>query len=141
VIHAPDDYDVEYIKRVVGLPGDKLLFKNNSVYLNGEKLNEPYLVNVPTPVWGGAAFAKENQEITIPNTDLFVMGDNRPKSKDSREFGTIPISSVIGQVFYRYFPANKMGVIANPWPNPDQRLQKKITFLYFDKSSSILIKA
>jgi signal peptidase I len=104
------------------------------------KITEPYLFGIKTPLWGGGAFAREDQEIIVPPGEVFVMGDNRPKSKDSREFGTIPISSVIGQVFYRYFPTNKMGIISNPWP-ATFRKDKAITYLYFDKSSRIVIRA
>lgn len=134
VIHAPENYEVEYIKRVIGLPGDKLLFKDGQVYLNGAKLDENTYLHVPTPVWGAGAYAKEDQIIVVPSTDIFVMGDNRPKSKDSREFGTIPISSVIGQVFYRYYPVSKMGIVTNPLPS-DERTKKISYIYYFDNVS------
>jgi len=52
--------------------------------------------------------------LTIPDGEIFVMGDNRPRSSDSREFGSIPIDAMIGQVFFRYFPSDKMGSIGNP---------------------------
>ncbi len=139
VIHAPENYEVEYIKRVIGLPGDTLVFRDGDVYLNGQKLNETYLVS-KTPLWGFRAFAKENEPIVIPKDQLFIMGDNRPKSKDSREFGTIPISSVIGQVFYRYYPASKMGIINNPVPS-DMRTTHSLTYsLYFDRASKTLFR-
>lgn len=139
VIHAPENYEVEYIKRVIGLPGDTLLFKDGYVYLNGKLLDETYLSGT-TPLWGFRAYAKENIPIVVPKEQLFIMGDNRPKSKDSREFGTIPASSVIGQVFYRYFPANKMGTVKNPLSTGLVGDSSLSYFHYFDKDSRILFK-
>ena len=59
---------------------------------------------------------KADVPVTIPEDMVFVLGDNRPRSSDSREFGPIPIDNIIGQVFYRYFPVSKMGAITNPLP-------------------------
>jgi signal peptidase I len=128
VIHAPENYEIEYIKRVIGLPGDTLLFKEGEVYLNGNKLTEPYISD-KTPVWGFRAYAKEDQPFVIAKGEVFVLGDNRPKSKDSREFGPIPISSIIGQVFYRYFPTTRMGPINNPVA-PAIRDGKGLTYIF-----------
>lgn len=118
VFKAPSNPDIEYIKRIIGLPGDKVMIKDSEVYVNGRQLNETY-ISAKTNLWEGG-FSKDGEVTTVPQGELFVMGDNRPRSSDSREFGPITISSVIGQVFYRYFPANKMGAIVNPFP-PDFR--------------------
>jgi signal peptidase I len=118
VIHSPKNYEIEYIKRVIGLPGDTLMFQNQQVFLNGQKLDEPY-ISVETPLWDGG-YAREGVPITLSPGSIFVLGDNRPKSSDSREFGPIPESSIIGQVFYRYYPADKMGVVNNPFPTSIQ---------------------
>lgn len=115
VFKSPKNPDIEYIKRIIGLPGDKVMVKDEEVYVNGTKLTEPYIA-AKTNVWDGG-FSKNGEETVVPPGELFVMGDNRPRSSDSREFGPIPESSVIGQVFYRYFPSNKMGPIDNPFPN------------------------
>lgn len=114
VFNSPKNADIEYIKRIIGLPGDKIVIKEGAVSVNNTVLNEPYIA-ARTPLWENG-FIKEGVEFTVPKEHLFVMGDNRPRSSDSREFGPIPISSVIGQVFYRYFPSNKMGSIDNPFP-------------------------
>lgn len=114
VTHSPRNPDIELIKRVIGLPGDKLLFREGSVYLNGMLLQEKYLAD-DTPVWDGG-YIKEDQAITIPPESLFIMGDNRPRSSDSREFGPIPTSSVVGHVFFRYYPPSKIGTIKNTFP-------------------------
>ena len=114
VFRSPKNPDIEYIKRIIGLPGDKILIENNEVYVNGIKLEEAY-ISAKTNLWEGG-FIKEGVPIIVPADHVFVMGDNRPRSSDSREFGPIPIDSIIGQVFYRYFPTTVMGVVHNPFP-------------------------
>lgn len=121
VFKSPKNPDIEYIKRIIGLPGDKVMVKESEVYVNGRKLTEKY-ISEKTNLWDGG-YSKEGIATTVPQGYLFVMGDNRPRSSDSREFGPVTKESMIGQVFYRYFPQNKMGVIPNPFPN-DFRTQK-----------------
>lgn len=125
--------NIDYIKRIIGLPGDTVTVKGGEVYVNGSMLNEDFLP-VKTNVWD-TGFIKENTPATIPEGYLFVLGDNRPRSSDSREFGPIPIENVIGTVFYRYFPINRAGIIANPFPKEIQsRLQILFSFPLFDLS-------
>jgi len=112
VFKSPKNPDIDYIKRIIGLPGDRILFKGSQVYVNNKQITEKYIA-APNNLWD-AGFAKEGQEVTIPEESLFVMGDNRPHSSDSREFGLISTSSIIGHVFYRYYPADKVGVVKNP---------------------------
>jgi signal peptidase I len=131
VFKSPKNPDIDYIKRIIGLPGDKLTIKDKEIYINDVLIAENYISD-KTNVWEGG-FSKESVPTTIPEDSLFVMGDNRPRSSDSREFGTIPISSIIGQVFFRYFPANKSGVINNPWP---KSMQKKISSGFIVNSPS-----
>lgn len=114
VFRAPKNPDIEYIKRVIGLPGDSILITNTNIYVNKILITEPYIAD-KTNLWE-QGFIKDNVPFNVPDDELFVMGDNRPRSSDSREFGPIPTSSIIGQVFYRYFPANVVGKIQNPWP-------------------------
>jgi len=105
ILKSPKNPDIEYIKRVVGLPGETIFFKGGNVYINGNLLNESY-ISVKTNVWENG-FSKENVPIIIPDDYLFIMGDNRTHSSDSREFGPIPISSVIGKDIFRYYPDMK----------------------------------
>lgn len=114
VFKSPKNPDIEYIKRIIALPGDTIMIKDGQVYVNQRLINEPY-ISAATTLWE-SGFLSEGKEITIPENYLFVMGDNRPRSSDSREFGPIPISSIIGYVFYRYFPPKTTGLIKNPWP-------------------------
>lgn len=115
VFKSPKNPDIEYIKRIIGLPGDKIVIQSGEVYVNGNLIQEPY-ISAKTNTWEGG-FVKEGAVVLVPDDELFVMGDNRPRSSDSREFGTVPMNSIIGQVFYRYFPPPKMGPITNPWPS------------------------
>lgn len=91
--------DKNLIKRVIGLPGDTIEIVDGSVYLNGEVLDEPYIK---------AQYMSGNLErITVEEGRLFVMGDNREVSLDSREIGTISEDSVVGRVVLRMFPIKK----------------------------------
>jgi signal peptidase I len=90
------------------------MVKNNEVFVNNKQLTEPYIA-AKTPLWDGG-YVVDGVPVSVPDNSLFVMGDNRPRSSDSREFGPISMSSVVGHVFYRYYPAEKMGPIENPFP-------------------------
>jgi signal peptidase I len=84
------------IKRVIGLPGEVVSAHGGSVYINGEQLLEPYLPKgIVTPTFG---------PVTVPKGDLFVMGDNRGDSYDSRYFGSIPDHTVIGRAIWKVWP-------------------------------------
>ena len=114
VLKSPKNPDIDYIKRIIGLPGDKILVQDANVYINGQIITENY-ISAPTNLWE-TGFLKEGVVFTIPENYVFVMGDNRPRSSDSREFGPIPIESIIGVVKYRYYPPKKTGWIKNPFP-------------------------
>ncbi len=114
VFKSPGNPDIEYIKRIIALPGDTVVIQNNQVFVNNHQLQEGYIAAL-TNLWDGG-FAKEDVPIVVPQGEIFVMGDNRPRSSDSREFGPVPMDSIIGQVFYRYFPANVTGPMVNPFP-------------------------
>lgn len=118
--------NIDYIKRIIGLPGDRVMVKSGDVYVNGQQIPEPYLV-VKTNVWE-RGYSKEGVESVVPEGSLFVMGDNRPRSSDSREFGPVPIENIIGQVFYRYFPVTKIGWIKNPLPKQLQTMNSLKSF-------------
>lgn len=113
VFKSPRNPDIDYIKRVIGIGGDRIMIGNGEVYLNGVLLKENYITAKTTLMEGG--FIQEGVEVTVPKGYLFVIGDNRPRSSDSREFGFIPVSDVIGKVFFRYFPPQKTGWIKNPF--------------------------
>ncbi len=107
--------DVPFIKRVIGLPGDTVALKQGLVYVNDIKVTEPYIFtgddgvrqqSLPAP--GGAA------SWVVPAGELFVMGDHREDSADSRNFGPVEVSNVVGRAWLRYWPFDKLGFIAVP---------------------------
>ncbi len=109
--------NVPFIKRVIGLPGDTVSLKDGKVYVNGTALVEPYIYVGPTgpqtsePAPGGAS------QWLVPDGELFVMGDHRQDSADSRNFGPIQISKVIGRAWLRYWPFDKLSfVVSQPHP-------------------------
>lgn len=104
VFHAPDGQD--WVKRVIGLPGDTVAVKNGKLILDGKTINEPY-INGPMDPYNNYG------PTTVPKGDLFVMGDNRNISEDSRIIGPIKESSVIGRVDIIFWPLNKMKVIGS----------------------------
>src|SRR3990167_2648100 len=118
VFKSPKNSDIEYIKRIIGLPGDKVRIASNNVYVNGILISESYISD-KTSLWDGG-YVKENEDFTVPGDEIFVMGDNRPRSSDSREFGPVKIDSIIGQVFFRYFPVQKIGAVGNPYSTLEQ---------------------
>lgn len=105
--------DKNYIKRVIGLPGDKMMFKDGSVYINGEKLAESWLEPGVTTTFQD----HENEIITVPKGMYFMMGDNRGDSCDSRCFGPLnspkPVfiqrSAIVGRAFHRIWPLSRFG--------------------------------
>jgi len=111
IFKSPSNKDVDYIKRIIGLPGETLTLRDQHYYINGQILEEPYDYN--KPVYGGS-FLHEGEEITIPERMYFVSGDNRPGSSDSREFGLISIDDFIGQAILRYWPINTVMIIPRP---------------------------
>ena len=94
-----------YIKRVIGVAGDHIKIESGKVYLNGQELNEPYLRD------GIKTEQKVFTDIIGPENCVFVMGDNRPQSMDSRSFGCIPLEKVESKVVIRFWPLNKFGKV------------------------------
>lgn len=111
VFKAPTNPDYDYIKRVIGLPGDKVMIKNRQVYINGNLFEEVYLPE--GTITTGGTYLPEGKEITVPAGSLFVLGDNRSGSSDSRSWGFVKESEIIGKVFLRYFPFNKFGLLGS----------------------------
>ncbi|MGD6843772.1 signal peptidase I [Bacillus infantis] len=110
VFHSPDSED-DYIKRVIGLPGDEISVKDDQLFVNGKKVDEPYLAeNRKEAAEFGIEHLTENfGPLVVPEHQYFVMGDNRLNSNDSRSFGFISDESVVGEAKFRYFPLNRIG--------------------------------
>ncbi|MDF1995863.1 signal peptidase I [Peribacillus frigoritolerans] len=115
VFHAPDGED--YIKRVIGLPGDRVEYKNDVLYVNGKSYDEPYLKIYKERISQGSltdSFTLKETAVgseTVPKGHLFVLGDNRRHSKDSRDIGAIPLEEVIGTTKIVYYPINEIKII------------------------------
>ncbi len=108
IFKSPTNKDIDYIKRVIGLPGETVMLKDQRFYINGNLLEERYEYN--KPVFGGS-FLQDGVEIIVPEDHYFVSGDNRPGSSDSREFGPISKYDFIGKAFLRYWPTKSAGLI------------------------------
>jgi signal peptidase I len=98
----------DLIKRVIALPGDTIAFRDGAVYVNGKRLKESYTHGKPSLVLSCAAFPATYQ---IPKGDVFVMGDNRTNSTDSRCFGPIHKSSIVGRAFIKVWPISRVGFL------------------------------
>jgi signal peptidase I len=107
VFKYPDEPERDFIKRVIGLPGDTLELRAKKVYVNGQRLDEPY-VHFLTPATEGAEFTSLDVRerygpVTVPSDQYFVMGDNRDNSQDSRYWGFLPRDHVKGQALMIYW--------------------------------------
>lgn len=101
----------DYIKRVIGLPGDVIRVENDVLYINGEAVDEPYLKDVKSH--GEYEFYTEDFVVPepVPEGHVFVLGDNRPRSLDSRKLGFIPNEKIVGKVHFRFWPLRDVGII------------------------------
>lgn len=112
IFKSPKNKDVDYIKRIIGKPGDRVMLKEGAFYVNDTKIDEPYLA--PGTYISAGSFLREGEEIVVPPGKYFAVGDNRGHSSDSREFGPIPLEDFIGRAFLRYFPVSEAGIIPVP---------------------------
>ncbi|WP_033828988.1 signal peptidase I [Bacillus andreraoultii] len=113
VLNAPNS-DEQYIKRVIGLPGDKIEMKNDNLYINGKIYDEPYLKSMKaehrtSKITEDFTLKDLTGETVVPKNSLFVLGDNRLVSRDSRRFGFISFDQVVGEVKFRFYPFDEIG--------------------------------
>jgi signal peptidase I len=102
VFKFPHNKEEDYIKRVIALPGEKIEISNGSVQINGQALEEPYL---------RAPILADYSAVTVPQEMVYVMGDNRNDSSDSRRWGSLSIEDIIGKAVFVYWPFSDFGVI------------------------------
>lgn len=112
VFKAPLNESIDFIKRIIGVPGDRLMVSNNKVYLNGQQLDEPYLPAEYVTLPG--QFMREGIEIVVPPNSIVALGDNRSHSSDSREWGPVPFENIIGRGLFRYWPPGKFWFVEHP---------------------------
>jgi signal peptidase I len=121
VFKYPEDPTRDFIKRVIGLPGDTIEMHNKKVYVNGKPLDEPYAHFIYPPDEGAsgapdtetADLLREFAPMTVPADNYFMMGDNRDNSQDSRYWGFMPRDYVKGKALFVYFSFGEGGGLAN----------------------------
>ena len=106
--------DKPYIKRVIGLPGETVRIRDGAVFVDGERLDESYLGSTATR-WPGRA---DDFELLVPDEHVFVLGDNRNNSTDSRSFGPVEFDAIIGRAWIAYWPADLFGIFQSPAYGP-----------------------
>jgi signal peptidase I len=113
ILRPPNNNSQDFIKRIIALPGERLLIRDGIVYINGRKLDEPYLPEAWTTLnnYGG------DSGTVIPPNEYFVMGDNRNKSQDSRSFGPITRDRIDGKAWFRIWPLDHFGNIYAQTPS------------------------
>ena len=101
VVIRLEGYEIPLIKRVVGLPGEMVQIRDNQVYIDGVPLSEGYLPDIIQHNYGPKV---------VPPLHIFVMGDNRNASSDSRAFGAVPLDQVVGRAWFSYWPPDRVGL-------------------------------
>jgi len=112
ILRPPTDDSKDFIKRVIAVPGERLLIRDGQVLINGHRLNEPYL---PENWTSQANWGAPDGQVMPPN-QYFVMGDNRNRSQDSRTFGPIGRDRIDGRAWFRIWPLNNFGNIYSKMP-------------------------
>ena len=105
VVRAPTAEERRYIKRVVGLPGQEVRLSQGLLFVDGERLSEPYLEGLP------ASPGMAESRWSLDQGQYFVMGDNRAHSTDSREFGPVGLGQIEGSAWFRFWPLGRWGRI------------------------------
>lgn len=105
----PEDKDKDFIKRLVGLPGETVEIKGGSIYINDKPAQEPVFNRVY--YYNRGDFGAEGQKITVPKGSYFVLGDNSASSKDSRYWGFVPKDNLLGKALIVYWPLSRMRAI------------------------------
>jgi signal peptidase I len=103
VLKLPDQGDELLIKRVIGLPGETVEVTDGHIYINDELLAEPFLDQEIT--------SGRDSRVVVPPLHVFVMGDNRNHSNDSRNFGPVPIDNIVGRAWISYWPPEQVGLV------------------------------
>ncbi len=118
VFTPPAEWESEgtpFIKRVIGEPGDTVEIKDDGlVYIDGHALDEPYLFAEPGEPPQPTTAPLDASKWTVPAGELFLMGDHRQNSADSRTFGPVPINQIIGRAWLRYWPLDTFGILKTP---------------------------
>ncbi len=106
IFRFPDNPKVDYIKRVIALPGETVEIHNRQVFIDGEPLDEEYIAEPPR---------YDMPPIEVPDDQYFVLGDNRNRSRDSHVWGFVPKANLVGEALFIYWPLNRVSLIRNPY--------------------------
>lgn len=115
VLHAPSGED--YIKRVIGLPGETVRVEGDQVFINGEPIEEPYIAEKVQQAkeqgetYNDRDYPADGGTVTVPEDHIFVLGDNRPRSSDSRMIGFIPYDDIVGRAEMVYWPLHDFEIV------------------------------
>jgi signal peptidase I len=104
VFRYPEDPAKDFVKRVVGLPGETVAVRSGTVYIDGEALREPYLQR---------SDRSSARELTLGAKEYYVIGDNRRNSNDSRSWGVVPEDNIVGRVFLVYWPWEDVHIVSS----------------------------
>lgn len=115
VFEPPNRPGEDYVKRIIGLPGETVEIKAGQVFINGQPLAEPFQ---PTP----GTYTMPNA-VTVPEGQIFVLGDNRNNSNDSHNWGTLPLENIVGRAWLSYWPPSEWGVIPRDAPTEQATLK------------------
>ncbi len=107
IFHFPRDETRDFVKRVIGVPGDEVEIRRGTVVVNGRDLDEPYITH-PSQA--------SMPRLTVPPESFFVLGDNRRASNDSRDWGPVPAENVVGRAWVSYWPLNQFNTLLTFWP-------------------------
>ncbi|MBU0467731.1 MAG: signal peptidase I [Candidatus Omnitrophica bacterium] len=107
----PQDKKRDFIKRVIGLPREKLEISDGDIYINGTLIDDPLIKNRYYYNRDNSQYGKPGQIIEVPNGHVFVLGDNSQSSHDSRYWGFVPVENIIGKAEFIYWPFNRMRLI------------------------------
>jgi signal peptidase I len=163
VFHDPVDASLHLVKRVIGLPGDRLRLRGGHVYINGKPLSEPYAVYRPSPPdnfrdnfprlqsadpeidsrwWIRMRSLIDDNELIIPTGNYFVLGDNRNDSEDSRYWGFVPRADIVGKPILIYFslrqPDADSATLARTTPSSSPRLDALLDFARWGRTLHIV---
>jgi signal peptidase I len=105
VFNPPNGSDKPYIKRIIGLPGEEITFGNGHVYVNGKQLEEDYIE------YRTNCGRRDQCDVVVPPDHVFVLGDHRTNSSDSRVFGPVPVENIIGKAWLAYWPLDDVGFV------------------------------
>lgn len=126
VFRYPLDPETDFVKRVIGLPGETVEIRNKVIYINGAPLSEPYVIHRDPHIFPAMSISRDHyQPYTVPEGQYWAMGDNRDFSSDSRYWGTVPRSMIKGRAFMVYWSFH------GPTPTPNATLRQALRELSY----------